>query len=68
MPGADKETVELEKEILTKINNLGLGPQGYGGRITALAVHIETYPTHMATMPLAVTLVCHAARHKEAIL
>ena len=68
VPGSDKETLELEKEILTKINNLGIGPQGYGGRITALAVHIETYPTHMATMPLAVTLVCHAARHKEAIL
>ena len=44
------------------------GPQGFGGRNTALAVQIETYPTHIATMPVAVTLNCHAARHKEVVL
>lgn len=58
----------LEEELLTEINKLGIGPQGFGGKVTALAVHIETYPTHIATMPVAVCLNCHAARHKEAIL
>lgn len=65
---ADPEIAELEKEIYRRINSLGIGPQGYGGSITTLAVHIETLPTHIASMPLAVTLQCHAARHKEEIL
>ena len=55
-------------ELLKEINKSGVGPQGFGGRNTALAVRIETYPTHIATMPVAVTLNCHAARHKEVVL
>ncbi|MFC2052596.1 fumarate hydratase [Chloroflexota bacterium] len=64
----DKEVAELEKDLLQRINSLGIGPQGFGGRATALAVHIETFPSHIASMPLAVNLQCHAARHKEAVL
>ncbi len=64
----DHEVAELEKELLQRINSLGIGPQGFGGRATALAVHIETFPAHIASMPLAVNLQCHAARHKEVIL
>ncbi|MFC1966866.1 fumarate hydratase [Chloroflexota bacterium] len=64
----DPEVAELEKELLQRINSLGIGPQGFGGRTTALAVHIETFPAHIASMPLAVNLQCHAARHKEVIL
>ncbi len=59
---------EMEKEILEKVNKLGIGPQGYGGRTTALAVHVETYPAHIASMPAAVNINCHAARHKECVL
>jgi len=55
----------LEKELLEEINRLGIGPQGLGGRITALAVHIEIHPTHIASLPVAVNLNCHVARHKE---
>lgn len=58
----------LEKEILTKINNLGIGPAGLGGYITCLAVHIDYLPTHIAGMPVAVNVCCHAARHAEGIL
>lgn len=58
----------LEQDILKKINNLGIGPQGFGGRITALAVHIETFPAHIASLPVAVNLNCHAARHVERFL
>lgn len=64
----DSETAELEKELLQWINALGIGPQGYGGTVTALCVNIETFPAHIASMPLAVNLQCHAARHKEAVL
>ena len=64
----DARYQELEKEILTEINKSGVGPQGLGGRITALEVRIETFPTHIATLPVAVNLNCHAARHKEVIL
>ncbi len=64
----DTEVAELEKEILQRINNLGIGPMGYGGRITALAVNIEVFPAHIASMPVAVNLQCHSSRHKEAIL
>jgi fumarate hydratase subunit alpha len=56
---------ELEQELLERINSLGIGPQGYGGRQTALAVHVESYPTHIAGLPVAVNLNCHAARHAE---
>ncbi|HAV10595.1 MAG TPA: fumarate hydratase, partial [Dehalococcoidia bacterium] len=53
---------------LKSVNALGIGTQGFGGKITALAVHVETFPAHIASMPLAVNLQCHAARHKEALL
>jgi len=58
----------LEEEILTKINNLGIGPAGLGGNITSLAVHIDYLPTHIAGMPVAVNICCHAARHAEGII
>ena len=67
-PNPDAEVAELEKEILQRINNLGIGPQGFGGRATALAVHAEVFPCHIASMPVAVNLQCHSARHKEAVL
>jgi fumarate hydratase subunit alpha len=65
---SDSETAELERELLQRINALGIGPQGYGGTVTALGVNVETFPAHIASMPLAVNLQCHAARHKEAVL
>lgn len=55
----------LEEELLQKINALGIGPQGFGGRTTALCVNIETYPTHIAGLPVAVNISCHATRHAE---
>jgi len=67
-PNPDAEVAELEREILQRVNNLGIGPQGFGGRTTALAVHAEVFPCHIASMPVAVNLQCHSARHKEAIL
>ncbi len=67
-PNPDAEVAELEKEILQRVNNLGIGPQGFGGRTTALAVHAEVFTCHIASMPVAVNLQCHSARHKEAIL
>ncbi|SNS29023.1 fumarate hydratase subunit alpha [Anaerovirgula multivorans] len=59
---------ELEKELLGTINDLGIGPQGFGGRTTALAVNVETYGTHIAGLPVAVNINCHATRHGEAHL
>lgn len=59
---------ELEEELLAKINALGIGPQGYGGKTTALAVHVEAFPTHIAGLPVAVNINCHVARHREAII
>ena len=64
----DPETAELEKELLQRINALGIGPQGYGGTVTALGVNVEIFPAHIASMPIAVNLQCHASRHKEALL
>lgn len=64
----DPEVAGLEKELLRRINALGIGPQGFGGRITALAVHIETFPTHMTSLPVAISFQCNAARYKEAVL
>lgn len=58
----------MEKEILKKINNLGIGPAGLGGKITALAVNIDYLPTHIAGLPIAVNICCHAARHAEGML
>jgi len=56
---------DLEEELLAEINALGIGPQGFGGRSTALAVNIETYPTHIAGLPVAVNINCHVTRHAE---
>ena len=67
-PHPDPEVAELEAEILERVNRLGIGPQGLGGRITALAVHVETFPCHIASLPVAVNIQCHSARHKEAVL
>ncbi|MFQ6015765.1 MAG: fumarate hydratase [Anaerolineae bacterium] len=64
----DPEVAELEKELLEEVNKLGIGPQGLGGRTTALAVHVETFPAHIASMPVAVNLQCHSARYKTALL
>ncbi len=59
---------ELEEEMLQKINELGIGPAGLGGTNTALAVNVETYPTHIAGLPVAVNINCHVTRHAEVIL
>jgi len=58
----------LEKELLDAVNALGIGPQGFGGKTTALAVNIETYPTHIAGLPVAVNINCHVTRHKTEVL
>ena len=67
-PHPDAETAGLEAEILKRINDLGIGAMGYGGRTTALAVHVEVFPTHIASLPVAVNLQCHSVRHRAAIL
>jgi len=67
-PSDDLETAEFERELLEKVNALGVGPQAVGGVNTALAVNIETYPTHITALPVAVNLQCHSARLKEAEL
>lgn len=67
-PSPDPEIARLEKAILSRVNELGIGPMGYGGSTTALAVHAEVSPTHITSLPVAVNLQCHSARHKEAIL
>ena len=59
---------ELENELLDEINNLNIGPGGLGGKITALGVNIETYPTHIAGLPVAINMCCHVNRHKKRIL
>lgn len=64
----DPEVAQLEADILERVNRIGIGPQGFGGLTTALAVHVETFPCHIASMPVAVNIQCHSARHKEAIL
>jgi len=58
----------LEEELLERINTLGIGPQGFGGKTTALAVNIETLPTHIAGLPVAVNINCHVTRHKTEVL
>ncbi len=64
----DERYKALEKELLEMINQTGIGPAGYGGKTTALSLAIETYPTHIAGLPVAVSICCHVARHKEVIL
>ena len=59
---------QLEQELLEEINALGIGPQGFGGKTTALAVNIEEYPTHIAGLPVAVNINCHVTRHKTEVL
>jgi fumarate hydratase subunit alpha len=61
------EIAQLEEELLEEINKLGIGPQGLGGKTTALAVNIEIYAAHIASLPVAVNINCHAARHKEIV-
>jgi fumarate hydratase subunit alpha len=64
----DKHIADLEARVLEKINKLGIGPQGLGGTTTALGINIETYPTHIAGLPVVVNINCHAARHVECVL
>jgi len=64
----DLEVADLEREILEKVNNLGIGAMGYGGTVTALAVHVETFPCHIASMPVAVNMQCWCARREEVVL
>jgi fumarate hydratase subunit alpha len=64
----DPVVAELEKSLLEEINKLGIGPQGYGGTVTALDLHIKMQPCHIASLPVAVNIQCHAHRIKEAIL
>ena len=59
---------KLEKDILDMINSTGIGPQGFGGTTTALCVNIETAPTHIAGLPVAVNVGCHVTRHSQAII
>lgn len=67
-PNPDPELDGLEQELLASINKLGIGPQGLGGRTTSLAVHVRLLPCHIASLPVAVNVQCHASRHKEAVI
>jgi len=67
-PNPDPEVAELEQELLSRLNGLGIGPMGLGGSTTALAVHAEVRPTHITSLPVAINFQCHSARHKEARL
>lgn len=64
----DPYYADLEKEMLEKINQLGIGPQGFGGKTTAIGLNIETMPTHIAGMPCAINISCHVTRHKTEVL
>ena len=68
VPNGDLFYANLEKELLEEINNLGIGPQGFGGKTTALAVNIEKYPTHIAGLPVAVNINCHVTRHCSEVI
>ena len=67
-PNPDAMLDGLEKELLERANRLGIGPQGYGGDTTSLGIHVIAYPCHITSLPVAVTIECHAHRHKEATL
>jgi len=67
-PSADPEVAQLEKAILARVNALGIGPMGYGGSTTALAVHALVTAAHIVSLPVAINLQCHSARHKGAVL
>ncbi|MBN2284624.1 MAG: fumarate hydratase [Deltaproteobacteria bacterium] len=66
--GSDERLAELERELLRDINDLGIGPQGFGGRTTALAVHVDMIPCHIASLPVAVNIQCHVSRYREAVI
>jgi fumarate hydratase subunit alpha len=67
-PNPKLELASLEEELLKAVNRTGIGPEGLGGRVTAMAVHIESHPCHIASLPVAVNINCHAARHKTITL
>lgn len=67
-PSPDADAAALEQRLLGAVNDTGIGPGGLGGRMTALAVHVETFPCHIASLPVAVNLNCHAHRHAEAVI
>jgi fumarate hydratase subunit alpha len=67
-PNPKLELASLEETLLKAVNKTGIGPAGFGGKVTAMAVHIESYPCHIASLPVAVNINCHAARHKTIIL
>ena len=67
-PSPDPDVADLESEILQRVNNLGIGAMGYGGTVTALAVHVETFPCHIASLPVAVNVQCWCARREEVVL
>ena len=67
-PSANPIDARLERELLDAVNATGVGPSGLGGKVTALAVHVESYPCHIASLPIAITLQCHAARHKTFVI
>ena len=67
-PNHDPEIAKLEQDVLERVNELGIGPLGFGGNTTALAVHAETMPTHIASLPVAVNIQCHSVRHRETLV
>lgn len=67
-PNPKLELASLEMELLKAVNKTGIGPEGLGGKVTALAVHVESFPCHIASLPVAVNINCHAARHKTILL
>jgi fumarate hydratase subunit alpha len=67
-PNAKLELASLEETLLKAVNKTGIGPEGLGGKVTAMAVHVESFPCHIASLPVAVNINCHAARHKTIIL
>lgn len=67
-PNPKLELASLEEDLLKAVNRTGIGPEGLGGKVTAMAVHVETFPCHIASLPVAVNINCHAARHKTIIL
>ena len=67
-PNSNPYYADLEEELLEKINSLGIGPQGFGGKTTALSVNIETFPTHIAGLPVAVNINCHVTRHQTEVI
>lgn len=67
-PNTDPYYAQLEQQLLQKINALGIGPQGFGGKTTALAVNVETFPTHIAGLPVAVNINCHVTRHATEVI